>query len=189
MASEAAVTVVINARGNAAEQMKATGTAAVGMGTAMRTALPSIATLGSSLTSLLIVTGALESKTGQYVTTTLAIASAVAASIPGIVAMVGVFRSLNLVMKATIVLQTVLLALSGFGLARIGAALAVGAVAVVGTTALVNASQRGGGGGGAQGQGNTTFINQGVMMGNEADARRLARQVQQLNREDTRQGR
>ena len=181
MANEAAVTVVMRARDEASTQIKAVGTASVSMGSAMRTALPSIATLGSSLTSLLIVTGALESKTGQYITTTLAIASAVAAAIPGIIAMVQVFKSLNLVMRATIALQAIVLALSGFGLARLGAALAVGAAAVVGTTAIVNR---------AQSAGNNVTVNvNGPMMGNEADARTLARTVQRINREDTRVGR
>ena len=128
------------------------------MGTQLRTALPSLATLGSSMASLLITTGALNSETGRYVTIALSLTAAAASAIPSIGALVGIFRSLAISIRATAVAQAVLLGLSGVGLPLIATGLAAGAAVAGGLVLLNRANNDNANRPGTQ----ITVVNQGV---------------------------
>ena len=170
-----------------AAQFAQAGTTAATAGAQFRQALPSLASFGSSLASLLITTGALNSETGRYVTTALALTSAAASAIPSIGALIGLFRTLNITLRATAVAQAVLLGLSGVGLPLIATGLAAGA-AVAGGIVLINRASERGSVARAQ-PAPVTVVNNGVMMGNEADAQRLADEIQRRIRENERIGR
>ncbi len=170
-----------------AAQFSQAGITAATFGAQLRQALPSLASFGSSMASLLITTGALNSETGRYVTTALALTSSAASAFPVILKLVGIFRTLNITLRATAVAQAVLLGLSGVGLPLIATGLAAGA-AVAGGIVLINrASERGSTARSAPAP--VTVVNNGVMMGNEADAQRFTTEIQNRLRENERFGR
>lgn len=170
MANEASVLVVMRARDEASTKLKTLGNTAQQTGEQFRTALPALATLGSSLASLLITTGALNSETGRYVTTGLALTSAAASAVPAIAALVRIFQSLNIAMRAQVVLQSILRGLMGpVGIATVVAALGVGTAAYVATRQLTGA---------ATGQPMVVNIDQrGMTVDNGARAAEVARQT------------
>lgn len=191
MVNEAVVVLTMRARDEASPQINNVGASAANMGTAFRQALPSLASFGSSMTSLLIITGALNNSTGRWITTTLAVASATASAIPAMTATVKILRSLTLATKAQAVAQSVLLGLSGIGLPLVAAGLAAGAATAAGLIVLEKRSQKASPAVNLQaapGAAPITIINQGVMMGNEQDAERLAADIRRRNRQAERLG-
>ena len=105
-----------------------------------RQAVPSLATFGSSMASLLVATGALESRMGTIATSTLAFTSAAASAVPAVRALIGATQAHNAVLRANVALRATQLSLS---LPLIGGLIAAGAVGVgVGVFA---ATQFGGG--------------------------------------------
>lgn len=200
MAEDTAVTIAIRARDEASPVIEAVGKTVtrtaemqtVGiakLATSARRAGFEVAYLGGSL---LQMAGYLEkvnnplAKTGAHMMAIVGgISSAVGSAlifgativqlVPKVIMLVNALRAWFATQAALTTLSTL-----GTGAALVGAALAVGVGAYAGTSYMMK---------GASAPAPVTVVNNGVLMGNEADARALARRVQELNRSDTRLGR
>jgi len=159
-----------------------------------RQSVNAIGRFGQAMTNILVLANLLPGSLGQAVNKTLLLATTTVNAVYAVTQLVAIYDKLNKTHRASIALQSILAALTGVGIGKValgvaaGGALAVGALALAdrassGVTANVPARSSGGG------TPSITVVNNGVMMGNEADARRLARQIQGFNREDERLGR
>ena len=149
---------------------------------------------GQAMTNVLLLTNLLPGSMGKAINQTLILAAATTNAVAALAQLVKLYQLWNVTQKVSIGLQIVLAALSGpKGWLAAGAAIA-GAGAL--TAAAIGIANRAGESGvtanvpGRTSGGTTNItINNGVLMGNDADARRLARQIQGFNREDERLGR
>lgn len=151
-------------------------------GAEFRRAGTALGHFGQAMTNILVLSNLLPGSIGKGVSATLLLATTTINAVYAVSQLVKIYQELAKAQRIQIALQSVLAALSGFGIAKVALAAGVGVAAYAGATAL----NRNDGGGG----GNTNItISNGVLMGNDADARRLARQIQQNLRDDQRLGR
>lgn len=181
----AVIDIAIRARNEASaalvqtsQQVETLGQKTRGSEIALRSATNSLGQFGHALTNILILSSLLPGNVGRGVNQMLLLATSTINAVYAITQLVQIYKVLAESQKVQIVLQSILHGLSGVGLARVGLAVAVGAAAYAGTTALIDQASKA--------PAPVTIINNGVLMGNEADARSLARRVQEINREDTR---
>ena len=168
----------MRARDEASAKIKALGTTVQATGGQFRQAIPSLATFGASMASLLITTGALNSETGKYVTLAFSIGAAAASAIPSIILLVNLFKQLALAQRAAAIAQAVLLGLSGIGLPLIAAGVGAGLLVAGGIAAANRASQ----GGQRPTPPSITIINQGVGNMSVEDAERIQRSIREQER-------
>lgn len=189
MPNDVTIDVVVNAD-QAVATMEQVGqeTAKVGQATEAssrqwKMAGTSLGRFGQAMTNILVLTNLLPGSMGRAVNTTLLLATTTINAVYAVSQLVSIYRELAKVQRVQIALQSILAALSGVGIGKVALAAGVGVTAYAATTALMNRE------GGGEDPAPITVVNNGVMMGNESEARLLARKIQQLNREDMRLGR
>lgn len=182
--NEAAVTIVTRMRDEASQKMK-------GMGQTMQNTQQQafqfnlmLTTLGSAMSALGGLLGQIDSPLAKQAQKWFAIGAAVFLSISAISQVINIMKPLIATLRQLAVVQAIVQALSGPGgwlTLGVGLALAGGATAAI--VGMTGGFSRGGGG--------TTNvnINTAAVMGNEQQARELARSIQRFNREDARIGR
>ena len=184
MADEAAVTIVMRMRDEASAKLKTVGTTMQNTTAQAFQFQLMMTTVGSALGAVAGLLNQLDSPMAKSAAKFFAIGSA--ALLMGsaiwqlrapLVALIGWFRGLAIA-------KAFVLALSGVGIPMLLAGLAIGGAAAVGITAATG----GFGGGGGAGTTNVT-IQTAAVMGNEQQARQLAKSLQRFSREDTRVGR
>lgn len=195
MANEAVMGIVATFQDEASAGLRRTSRNVQTFGREFRQATNAVGRLGQAMTNILLLTNLLPGNMSKAINTTLLLATTTVNAVFAITQLVQAYQTLKNSQTLFIALERAraiataianAVATKGLSLLLIPAALA-GGVAV--GTMIDRAMSQGARGSAAQPEGNTTIINNGVMMGNEADARRLARQIQEINRSDERLGR
>ena len=203
VAGEAAVTVVIRARDETAGALQKVQQNTQRMDMSFRTAISSVASFGSAAAGLAVGMGILGASTSGLISKVLLFTSATVAALPAIMMLINLLRQLNVIQRITIALQVTLNAVLGAGglasifsklgaaglLAKLGPAglvAGVGLASYFGTRYVMGKIE---GGSKPTPAPATVNINAGALMGNEAEARRFARQIQDSIREEQRLGR
>lgn len=189
MANEAVTSIVVQTRDEASAGLDRIGASTLRMVHQIRSAALQFAVFSRAIVDSLEGMKLLTAEQAKAVNTALSYATAVAAGVSSVVSLIDILQKLNVVTRIQLVLQAALAALSGVGLARVGLALGVLGVTYVGTKALLEESERASGRARDSENGNITVVNNGVLMGNESDARRLADKIRSFTREDQRVGR
>ena len=137
---------------------------------------------GQAMTNVLVLTNLLPGSMGKAVNTTLLLFTTTINAVYAIGQLKTAYDALAKTQRIQIALQSILHALSGVGIAKLAIGVAAGAALGAGAIALANRA-------GDQGGGGNTYNFNGPMMGNDAEARSFARQIDQNLRDDKRLGR
>jgi hypothetical protein len=137
-----------------------------------------------AMTNVLMLTNALPDSMGKSVRTTLLLATTTINAVYAIVQLKKAYDILSKSVQVQIVLQSILNALTGWGLAKVALAVGVGAAAYVGTSALMNKTS-GGGAVEATPASSRSVTNNfyGPVLGTETE---LARKLTEIQRQDAR---
>lgn len=181
--SEAIVTIVMKMRDEASKELQKFGQNVVKNRQALRELATGATTVGVSFIALGSVLKNINNPLAQTVGGVLNLVGGVLAFIGTAGMFISAIGKIVNAMKSLAIIQTIVKALSGpVGWAQIGIGLAVAGAATAGIYAMTRSSS------GAAPQGGVT-INTTAVMGNQQQARQLARDIQRYNREDARLGR
>ena len=180
---QVALQVLISVQDQASEALDRVRSKTVGTRNEFQRAVPALRQFGSALTSLLVLSGGLDNKMGRWIITTLAFANAVSALSVALPPLIAFLKAQNVVLRAQVVLQSILAALTGIGVAKLALAAGVGVAAFAATSALTQDHPSGGGS-----SGGNTYIFNGPVEGNEQQAMRQANLIQRTLDERRRLG-
>lgn len=180
--SEAVVTIVMKMRDEATKQLSNFGNNLAKNRAALRELAMGATTVGVAFIGLGSVLKNMNNPLAQTVGGILTLVGGTLAFIGTAGMFISAIGKIVNALRSLAIVSTVTKALMGpVGWAQIGIGLGVAAAATAGIYALT----RGGGGGGGGG----VTINTAAVMGNQQQARQLARDIQRYNREDARLGR
>ena len=196
MANEAVMGIVATFRDEASAGLQNTSRNMQRFGREFRQGTAALGRFGQAMTNILLLTNLLPDNMGKAINTTLLLTTTTINAVYAVTQLVRAYQAIAKAQMLFIALERArgiataiadALATKGLSLLLVPAALAGGVAVGTGIDRLMG--QAGKGGAAVPPEGNITVVNNGVMMGNEADARRLARQIQGINREDERLGR
>jgi len=182
MAEEAAITIVTRMRDEASPKLQKFGQNLEAQAFSAQQLQMSLVAAGSAMAAMGSLMSQLDSPAAKVAGTFLVTAGAIMSTTSAIMLAMPEIKKLIGTLRALAIVQTIVAALTGpVGWARIAIGLGVAAAGAAGIVAMTGGFSRGGG--------TTVNINTAAVMGNEQQARSLARQIQTKTREDARLGR
>lgn len=187
MANEAILPIVAEVRDNASAELTRIGRNVQGFSREFKQASTAMGQFGQAMTNILVLSNLLPGQVGKSVNSMLLLATTAVNAVYAFQKLIDIYKALAAHQRVQIVLQSILSALSGIGLAKVALVAGVGAAAYASTTALMSAAERmpvaqtatNAGGG-------TTFNFSGPVLGTESA---LAQRLTEIQRQNARLGR
>lgn len=181
MADEAGITIVARMRDEASDKMKVMNQNVQQVQFSQQQLQQALTATGGALTAVGSLMGMVGGEAGKTAAIFVTTAGAILSTVGAIMAALPMLKAMIASLRTMAIVQTLVAALSGpVGWGRIAIGLGIAAAATAGIVALANR------GGGAT---TNVSINSQAFVGNQVEARKFGRDIQTIQREETRLGR